>query len=290
MNKYGVNTYLKTEIIRNSIKKYNRSSYEKEICTWIDSLNVKFEHSYRKLIAPLLIDIYIPDYKLAIEFNGLYWHSELLKNKDYHLNKTLLCKEKGINLIHIWEDDWLNKKEIIQSIILNKLFKPKCKIFARKCKISELNNEDTLLFLNNNDLKGYNKFTNSYGLYYNDELVSLMSFNCNNIHEYKLVSFCNKLNTIVIGGASKLFRYFIKNNLKINEIKSYADISIFTGNIYNKLGFKYLNRSEINYWWIVKKIRKNVFDCDEEMMYKLGNYKIFGCGYNEYIWQRCTVN
>ena len=307
MNRYGVSTYLNTEHARNSIKKYNRSSYEKEICEWLDLLNIKYEHSYRRLISPLLVDVYIPDYKLALEFNGLYWHSEFGKDKNYHLNKTLLCKEQGVHLIHIWEDDWLNRKEIIKSIILNKTLKIDTKIFARKCKIMELNNETASIFLNSNHIQGYSRFSCSYGLYYNDELVSLMSFGYRYINakkEYELIRFCNKINTIVIGAASKLFSYFLKNNPEINEIKSYADISIFNGDIYTKLGFKYSHRSQINYWWVVKGIRKHRFNYNKkkligmgydplktevEIMHELGNYRIYGCGQDKYIWVKNNI-
>jgi hypothetical protein len=304
IEKYGVNTYLNTQHSRNSVKNYNRSSHEKEICDWLDVLNINYEHSYRKLIAPLLVDIYIPDYKLAIEFNGLYWHSEYSKTKDYHLNKTLLCKDKGIQLIHIWEDDWLNRKDVFKSILLNKLSKIDNRIFARKCKIEELNNETTSLFLNNNHIQGYSNFSNSYGLYYNGELVSLMSFGyraTNGKKEYELIRFCNKLNTSVIGAASKLFSYFIKKNTNIDMIISYADISIFDGDIYTKLGFKYSHRSAINYWWVVKGIRKHRFNYNKsklvkmgydplktevEIMHEIGNYRIYGCGQDKYIWTR----
>ena len=304
VNKYGVTTYLNTEHARSSIKKYNRSSYEKEICNWLDSVNIKYEHSYRKLITPLLIDIYIPEYKLAIEFNGLYWHSEFGKAKDYHLQKTLLCKEKGIHLIHIWEDDWINRKDVLKSIILNKASKIDNRIFARKCVIKELNNEITSTFLNNNHIQGYSKFTNSYGLYYNDELISLMSFGYRAINgkkEYELIRFCNKLNTIIIGAASKLFNYFLRNNIDINKVISYADISIFDGNLYSKLGFKYSHRSDINYWWVVKGVRKHRFNYNKsklikmgydplktevEIMHEIGNYRIYGCGQDKYIWLR----
>jgi hypothetical protein len=128
MSKYGVETYLNTDHSRSQIKKYNKSSYETELIEWIRSMDIECFQSHRT-IPPLTTDIHIPSKNLSIEINGLYWHSELFKDKNYHLNKTLKCKEIGIDLIHIWEDDWKNKKEIIKSILLNKLGKITNKIY-----------------------------------------------------------------------------------------------------------------------------------------------------------------
>jgi len=180
--KYGVETYLNTKHSRDSIKSYNRSKYEDEICDFLSSINIPFIKSDRSLIPPLLLDIYIPDKNLAIEFNGLYWHSEFKKKKGYHLNKTDRCRSNGVDLIHIWEDDWLNRKDILKSIIRNRVSCPSERIFARKCEVVDLNNSDVSEFLNNNHIQGYTRFSRSIGLLYNDELVSLMSFGYRNIN------------------------------------------------------------------------------------------------------------
>jgi hypothetical protein len=103
LERYGVDTYLKTQHARDSIKSYNTSSYEYEIVEWLNSHNIKSVHGDNTTIYPLTLDIYIPSKSLAIEFNGLWWHSEYLREKDYHLKKTDMCKDKKIHLIHIWE-------------------------------------------------------------------------------------------------------------------------------------------------------------------------------------------
>lgn len=303
LKKYGVTTYLNTDHSRSSIKYYNRSSSEDEIVNWLKNMNITVQSSNRSIISPLLLDIYLPDYQLAIEFNGLYWHSELFKDKYYHLNKTNMCKEKNIHLIHIWEDDWYNRKEIIKSIILNRIQKIENKIMARKCCIKIVNNKDTSDFLNKNHIQGYTKFSDSIGLYYNEELVSLMCFgwrSTNGKREYELIRFCNKINTNVVGSASKLFNYFLSNN-NVNRIISYSDISIFSGNIYKTLGFKFERKSEVNYWWVVKGIRKHRFTYNKkklvkmgydplktevEIMHELGNYRVYGCGQEKWIYTK----
>ena len=302
IKKYGVSTYLNTEHSRSCIKKYNRSSYEDEIIDWIKSMGINVESSSR-IISPMIIDIYLPDSKIAIEFNGLYWHSEIFKDKNYHLEKTNRCNGLGISLIHIWEDDWINRKEILKSIICNRIGIIRNKIFARKCEIREIDNNITSKFLNDNHIQGYTKFSNSVGLYHNGEIVSLMCFGWRSINgkkEYELIRFCNRININVIGSASKIFKFFIIK-FNIENITSYSDVSIFNGNLYKKLKFEFIQRSPVNYWWVVNGIRKHRFNYNKkkliksgydplktevEIMHEIGNYRIFGCGQDKWIWKK----
>lgn len=301
LDRYGVETYLNTEHARNNIVKYNKSKYELDLAEWLRSYADKIELN-SKIINPLTLDIYLPDFNVAIEFNGLYWHSEIFKEKDYHLKKTLMCQEKGIHLIHIWEDDWLNRNEIIKSIITNKMNKIERKIWARKCKIRELNNNDTADFLNNNHIQGYSRFSKSLALIYEDQIVSVMTFGMRAINgkkQYELLRFANKIFTNVVGAASKLFKHFSKTE-NLNEIISYADISMFSGKLYEKLGFEFKHKSSINYWWVVRGIRQHRFTYNKkklvkrgydplmtevEIMHSLGHYRIWGCGQDKWIWK-----
>lgn len=303
MKKYGVSTYLNTEHSRSSIKKFNRSSYEDEICLWLDSMGVEYINSDRNILKPNLVDIYIPVCNLAIEFNGIWWHSEIYKDKLYHYNKTIGCEKMGIHLIHIWEDDWKNRKDILKSIIKNKIGIFSNRIYARKCIIRELNNKETSDFLNDNHVQGYSKYNKSIGLFFNDELVSLMTFGwryINGTKQFELLRFCNKINTCISGSASKLFKYYL-NNFPCESIISFADRSIFTGNLYKKLGFKFIHHTGVNYWWVVggiryhrftynkKKLVKNGFDplkTEVEIMHEIGNYRVFGCGQDKWVWSK----
>jgi len=279
------------------------SSFEVEIHDYLISFNINIEKRNRSILNGLELDIYLPDYKLAIECNGVYWHNELFKDKKYHLNKTLKCKENGINLIHIWEDDWNNKKDIVKSILRYKIGVIDNKIWARKCEIKVIKNNEYKKFLNNNHIQGFASSSYNIGLYYENELVSLMTFcwrRINNKREYELVRFCNKLNTVVVGSASKLFNYF-KNNLTDNivEIISYSDISIFNGNLYENLGFYKKSLSEPNYFWVVNGIRKHRYNFSKrklvqkgydinktevEIMNDLGYYRIFSTGQEKWIY------
>ena len=223
------------------------------------------------------LDIYIPELKLAFEFNGIYWHNELYKNNNYHKEKSDLCEKKGIQLIHIWQDDWLYKQEIIKSIILNKLRKNNHKIYARKCLIKEIDSKISNNFLKYNHIQGKNNGKINIGLYYDDELVSLMTFGKKRLFmkssskegEYELLRFCNKINTSVIGGASKLFHYFIKN-YKPKQIITYADRSYSNGNLYKQLGFEFIHKTEPNYYYVIDGIRKHRFGFRKDVLVKEG--------------------
>jgi hypothetical protein len=253
--------------------KYNIS--ESQLKYFIKSLNIEFIENSRDIIKPLELDIFIPDKNIAIEFNGLYWHSELFKDNNYHLNKTNECNKKNIKLIHIFEDEWVYKKDIVKSRLKNILGLTENKIYGRKCIIKEVNIKDSSVFLNNNHIQGSVKSSINIGLYYNNELVSLMCFNKprlgigSSYDGYELSRFCNKLNTNVIGGASKLLKYF-ENNYQPKEIKSYADLRWSDGGLYNTLGFELSHTNKSNYWYIVNNKREYRFNYRKSILEKQG--------------------
>ena len=276
-----------------------QSQEERVLIEWINNLDIRIIEKDRSLGFEL--DIYLPDYNLAIEFNGLYWHSELYRDRLYHLNKTEVCIKNNIQLIHIWEDDWLYKKDIIKSIILNKLNLIKDKIWARKCELKLVNSKTKDEFLKKNHIQGKCVSSINIGLYNNNKLVSLMTFGKRSINgkqEVELLRFCNIINTSVVGSASKLFNFFIKN-YKFDIIYSFADISQFNGNLYKKLKFEYLHRSDPNYWWVIDGVRHHRFNYNKkrlvkegfdpnktevQIMYERGFYRLFGCGQDKYIY------
>lgn len=249
------------------------------------------------------LDIYLPELQIAIEFNGIYWHSDIYKDKNYHINKTNECINLNIKLIHIWEDEWLQKKEIILSRIKN-LIGISNKIYARKCIIKEIDNKEYKLFIEENHLQGFVGAKIKLGLFHNNEIVSVMSFgnlrkNMGYIKQegcFELLRFCNKLNYSVIGGASKLLNYFIKNNRVLNII-SYANIDWSFGELYKNLGFTKLYDTKPNYFYYKNGNRYNRFSfrkdilikrgynkslSESEIMKKEGYYKIYNCGNSKY--------
>ena len=250
---------------------------EKGVLNFIEThYKGKIEINNRNLIAPLELDIYLPELKLAFEYNGVYWHNEVNKSNDYHLNKTDLCEREGIQLIHIYEDDWMYKQDIVKSRIMNHIGHSE-RIYARKCIIKEVDYKTSRDFLIDNHLQGSSISKIRCGLYYNGVLVSLMTFGGlrKNLGQtskddyYELLRFCNKLNTTVVGGASKLFKYFSRTYNPIRVI-SYADRSWSKGVLYEKLGFKLMHKTKPNYYYVVNGIRENRFKYRKSELIKLG--------------------
>lgn len=228
-----------------------KSKPEQEVKDFIKSLDIEIKSNDRTLITPKELDIVIPSHKLAIEFNGLYWHSELAgKDRNYHLDKTKECNEAGYNVIHIFEHQWANKQEIIKDIIRKRLDIVERKLFARKCEIKEVEIDEAKEFIEQNHLQGYASATYKIGLYYSNELVSIMTFGKSRYDkkcDWELVRFANKLGTNVIGGASRILKHFRKTN--VGSIISYCDISIFSGNLYKDLGFEFSHNAKPNYFY-----------------------------------------
>lgn len=230
-----------------------------------------FEHGNRSIITPQEIDLYSDKHKLGIEVNGLYWHSNIDKN--YHINKTNKCTEKDIQLLHFWDSEINKKFDIVTSIISNKLKLNQSKIFARNCQIKEISSKEAKEFLDKNHLQGYSNSSIKIGLFYNEELISVMTFGkprFNKNYEYELLRFCNKLNTSVIGGASKLFSYFLKNYFQHGEkIVSYANIRISDGGLYHKLGFIEKGKTDPNYFYFKSNRIYTRYQCQKSKLPKL---------------------
>ena len=223
------------------------------------------------------IDILIKEKFIGIEYDGLYWHSEKYKHKNYHLNKTEIAEKNGYKIIHVFEDEWLYKKDIVKSILKNSINKENKNIYARKCEVKNVDGKTYKDFLEKNHIQGYVKSKIKLGLYYKEELVSVMSFG--NLRKslgsksienhWEMLRFCNKLNTNVVGGASKLFKYFIKN-YNPTKIISFADRRYFTGEMYYKLGFIKEGYTKPNYWYVINGLRKHRFTFRKDLLVKEG--------------------
>jgi hypothetical protein len=253
---------IELEIFRKKVK--GQSKAEKEIIEFIKTIypDIILIQNTKEIINPLELDIYIPEYKIAIEFNGIYWHSYCPNNaisekqnnlnfcKNRHLIKTKECQKQGIKLFHIFENEWLDsiKQNIWKSVISNALGKSK-KLGARKCSIQIVPKKDIRPFLEQNHLQGYGNSPIAYGLYYNNELVSIMTFvkNENKNSVWKLNRFCNKIDYNVQGAASRLLKVFQKQYT--GSIISYANRRWSNGNLYRQIGFKEIGISIPNYFY-----------------------------------------
>ena len=254
----------------------------------------------RSIIPPLELDIYIPELKLAIEFNGDYWHSEEAgTDKNYHLNKTKLCEEKGIHLIHIFEHDWLTKQVQILNRVQSLFLINTNRIFARKCIVREIDFKTASDFVNQHHLQGSCSSSYNIGLFFNNELISVMTFGkprFNKKYEWELLRFCSS--KPIIGGAGKLLKYFI-NHKSPTSLISYANRcwSSKLSNVYEKIGFKLVGESDPGYSWVKKSdiitrykaqkhklkdlLGEDKFDenlSESENMKKNGFMKVYDCG------------
>lgn len=265
-----------------------------EVLDYIKSLtDLEVINNYRD---GLEIDIYIPELKLGFEFNGLYWHSEEYKEPNYHADKNKYFAEKGIRIIHVWEDEWDFKRDIICSQIQNLLGLSK-KVYARNTKIQRIKNKDAREFLEEHHLQGgYRGIQISYGLFHKDELVSVMTFDSQEGRkqmpedEYNLSRFCSKKGTVVIGGASKLLTAFCREQ-KPNRIISYADADWSNGGVYETLGFEKISHSRPDYKYVVDGVRehkskyrkpKGEQRTEREIMEELGIPRVYDSGKIKY--------
>lgn len=243
----------------------NSSKYEYELYEFCKPYFEDVELNVRGVIGNNEIDIYIPSIELGIEFNGLYWHGEISANRDYkyHLNKYNMCKEQGISVINIFEDEWIHKKDIVKSILLSKFGKIENRIYARKCTIVNPEFKQIKQFLTDNHIQGYINSSVVYGLQYNDELVSILTFSkarFNDSYVWEITRFCNKINTTVIGGFSKLLKMFIESHK--GTILTYADVRYSEGNLYKQNGFTFVKHAKPNYFYTddhAKRYSRNRF-------------------------------
>ena len=256
------------------------SHKEKEVVDFVKSIySGKVIENDHSVIAPYELDILIPEKHVAIEFNGDYWHSEASgKGEKYHSNKTEMCAEHGIKLVHVFEHDWDKKQEIVKDMLGSIIGVGQRRIFARKCVVKNIKSNVSNEFLEANHLQGGDKSSVRYGLYHGDELVSVMTFGkprFNKNHDWELIRFASKIGTQVIGGASKLLSAFRKENK--GSVVSYADRSHSDGNVYEKMGFNLVGVSKPNYVWLNKEgVMLTRYQCQKHRL-----ASVLGDGFNE---------
>lgn len=244
-----------------------QSMMESQVIEFIQSIDgtIVIRSHNRSIISPYEIDIFLPDYNIGIECNPTATHNSSIKDPwgncpkphDYHKIKSSMCAQRGIRLIHIYGYEWNHKRQIIESMLRYSLHRCNRTIYARNCSIRLVDYAQSVSFLSDNHRQGACTSSIRLGLYYNDELVSLMTFGklrnsiskSASLEGYELLRFCSLLNTSVIGGASKLFKYYIKNYCPQLTI-SYSDISHTSGNIYPTLGFSKVSESAPGYVWV----------------------------------------
>jgi hypothetical protein len=283
------------------------STGESELADLLEQIT-PIKRNCRDLIFPKEIDIVLPEFKLGIEYCGLYWHSDKNKPNNYHEDKLKQANNAGYGLIHVFEDEWRDKPAIIKSIISNRLGVNQQKIYARNTKIKQVGCDEAKGFLDDNHIQGNVWAEIRIGLFYEDNLVMLIQFSRKKTgarnplaHDwYELTRLCGKLGTTIVGGFSKLLKHFIETHHPAG-IKTYCDKRWFNGKGYEKVGFVKTHDVPPNYCYVIGKNRvsKRLFQrkhlakrlnkfnpsqSERENMEANGYSRIFDCGMIAYSW------
>lgn len=230
------------------------SKEESEVADYIRSIykGEVIEH-YREFGKE--IDIYIPEFKLGIEYDGIRWHGELMhKDKFNLLHKTEEFQKMGIRLLHFFDLEWREKPEIVKSMIADRLGIHKKKYYARKLAVRCVEPAEKSRFLKENHIQGGDRAKYAIGLYDKDDgLVSIMTFGVRRItggeSKFELVRFCNRCHTTVVGGATRLFKHFSSEHPEIKEYTTYANRRFSVGGLYKVLGFDFVRNSTPCYFY-----------------------------------------
>jgi hypothetical protein len=284
--------------------KNKTSKGEQELFHFIQSISSDCCANYRSEYQSLEIDIFVPSKQIGFEYNGLYWHSESVflqnnRNPKSDYEKYLHFKNNGIQIIQIYEDEWLLKKHIVKSRIRHILGQTSNKIYARQCKVKYIDSKTAGRFFNETHIMGNGRSNYRLGLFYQDRLVSAMSFSKNNLSRkitgWELNRFSSECNLSIVGAASKLFKTFIKD-ICPDQVISYSDNRWSMGNLYQSLGFEFVSLSSPNYWYFLPNhprihrfnLRKN--QSDNPNMSEVANRisqgynRIWDSGSTKWLW------
>jgi len=256
----------------------------------------------RKELGGKELDIFIPDLKIGIEINGVYWHTDQYKDKFYHYEKSKIATTKGIKLYHIFEDEWEDKTELVKAKIKHLLNRSDSEIiYARLCTISIITSKEKNEFLNRYHIQGADNSSHYLGAYYNNKLIAVMTFGKGRIiygnknASTELIRFATDFNYRIPGIGGKLLQFYIQN-FTPTEITTHADkrwTPSADTSLYSKLGFQLITESSPNYWYSVKGKRVHRFKyrkselikqghdpllSEREIMRKLNIYRIWDCG------------
>ena len=282
---------------------------ESRIRQWLDESGVEYEVNTRKIITPYELDFYIPSKNLAIEFNGIYWHSELAgRAKNYHYEKFKKCRDKGIKLIQIFEHELTFKESIVKSRVMYAIGKIDNQIGARKLSVAQLTYAEAKEFFDANHLQGSVPASATFALRNcSGEILSAMSFArtrfSKKLAEFELLRFATKLNCNVPGAAQKLFAYAV-TMLGLTSVVSYADLKWGQGTLYEKLNFTLERISAPNYWYFrgINEVKSRLafqkhklpaelhsLGSEWDIMQLLGWNRFWDCGNAVWVWRNATA-
>jgi hypothetical protein len=241
---------------------HTTSAAEEKIAVVLTQAGLSVERNTRKVIPPYELDLYIPEKNIAIEYNGVYWHSEANgKDKWYHHKKWAACKEKGIQLIQIWEDDWNRNPELIKRMLLHKLGVTSEKVAARKTTAVQLSRSEAKTFLDANHIQQNVDGSHRYGLLFGEVLVAVILLKDEpgtNGTELNLLRYATSVP--VLGGFTKLLKHIKQNISTASAIITFSDHSVSDGGLYRDNGFLPVREIEPDYMYLVGGERQHKFN------------------------------
>lgn len=235
-------------------KSAGRSCQETELLNYVRSICDDVISNTRSVIAPKELDIYVPSKNVAIEYDGLFWHSDFTTSEKEaekrHLEKTKRCNELGIRLIHIYEDEWLNKKSIVKSLIASSLGVYEKTYFARKLDVVELQPKEAKQFFEDNHIQGHVNAQFYLGLMDGENIVEAVSIGKNRFkkNSIELIRMATRLNCQVVGGFSKLIKHSMEM-MSITTLDSYVDRRLFNGKGYEAAGWTLQRETKPRYFY-----------------------------------------
>lgn len=284
------------------------SKGETELAEFVKSLGFAIETRDRQIIKPHELDIVIPELKVALEYNGLYYHSDKFEKVGTHKVKTDKARLVGYRLLHIYEDDWRDRRPVVEKTIKHILGLSEGAVFARHLNVVVKSHQDCKDFYEANHLQGSGK-GDSWCLMQGNEIVAAMQFAQSSSERgnadtsrWELVRYASAVR--VTGGASRLFTSFVRGNPSVTTVVSYSDNDLFSGGMYEKLGFFKDSDVRPDYKYVVgnKRVHKSnfkksniakyypqVYDeslTEREMCEKLGYYRIYNSGLTKWVWVR----
>lgn len=233
------------------------SMKETELQSWLQK-QIPIISNSRSILRSKELDIFVPSKNIAIEFNGLYWHNEKHKNKEYHYDKWKECKNKNIQLIQIWEDDYKNKTELVHRMLMHKLGLNEKRIYARKTFIQEISQKEATSFLNENHIQGSISGSIRVGLFdVEKQLVSVALFKNEKEKTLSLIRFATSQS--VVGGFTKILNY-VEKKFKPSSIITFSDNTVSDGGLYENNGFIAAKELKPDYMYVVKGKRVHKFN------------------------------
>ena len=284
-------------------KHAHTSGEELELAHYIESLGFGVTHYDRGFLGKYGADIVVESKKLIVEYDGIFWHSELNVTNNYHLEKTELAEQKGYRLVHVFSDEWNEHSTQVKSRLANILGVIGTRIYARKCTLVKPTYHDAMDFISSNHTQGSCPFTVGYGLEYDGKLVAVMTFIRSRFSkdrdDVELLRYCTLPGVNVVGGAGRLFSAFVREHSP-KKVITFADRRWSpTGSFYESIGFRKVGTTRPAYSYVVGDVRMNRMGLQKHMLVKRGAdssksareilieqgiYRIYDCGNFKYEW------